>query len=141
MEVPLTVITNSLLIVNELIAHPRVEILVIGGVLQRGEGAMFGYITEQAIGEFRADRAFVEVQGVDPERGLTARDPSTAMVLRSVLSISTRVVLVAGASHFDRVGPAYIGPVSSISTLVTDNLLPLNTHAALGRAGVEIISV
>src|SRR5512136_1755361 len=47
----LTVITNSLLVVNELADAPELSLICLGGMLRRSEMSLIGHITELALGE------------------------------------------------------------------------------------------
>ena len=48
----LTVITNSLPVVNQLARYSHVELIVIGGMLRQSELSMVGHVAEEAIQEF-----------------------------------------------------------------------------------------
>ncbi|MCJ7661136.1 MAG: DeoR/GlpR family DNA-binding transcription regulator, partial [Anaerolineales bacterium] len=61
----LTVITNSLPVVNELAERSGIEMIVIGGMLRQSELSMVGHIAEQAVREFRADRVFMGMRAID----------------------------------------------------------------------------
>src|SRR6266508_327411 len=51
----LTVITNSLLVLNELADAPEITLVGLGGLLRRSEMSFIGHITAQARAEVRAD--------------------------------------------------------------------------------------
>ena len=61
-DISLTVITNSLAVVNELATHAGIELIVIGGMLRQSELSMVGHVAEQAVREFRADKVFIGIQ-------------------------------------------------------------------------------
>src|SRR5262249_47037443 len=45
----LTVITNSLLVVNTLAGSPNISVIMLGGILRRSELSLIGHLTEQAL--------------------------------------------------------------------------------------------
>jgi len=49
----LTVITNSLLVIDELAGEREINIIALGGILRESERSLIGYITERAIEELR----------------------------------------------------------------------------------------
>ena len=54
----LIVISNSLPVVSLLADSPGVSVVVLGGLLRRGELSMIGHLTEQATNELRRRRSF-----------------------------------------------------------------------------------
>jgi DeoR family transcriptional regulator of aga operon len=52
----LTVITNSLFVINELADEDEITLVSIGGILRKSEYSFIGHITEKALEELWADR-------------------------------------------------------------------------------------
>ena len=61
----LTVITNSLLILNALADAPSINLIGLGGVLRPSEMSLIGHITEQALSEVRADKVILGIRAID----------------------------------------------------------------------------
>jgi len=55
----LTVITNDINISQELLSHPGIEIIVVGGMLRKETLAMVGPMAEQSLGMIRVDKLFL----------------------------------------------------------------------------------
>ena len=55
----LTVLTNSLPVVNALAGAENITIICLGGMLRESEFSFIGHITEQALTEVRADKALI----------------------------------------------------------------------------------
>ena len=68
----LTVITNSLPIVNILVDNPGIDLVMTGGALRRPELSFIGHIVEKALSELRADKVIIGIQG-EPTSGMNER--------------------------------------------------------------------
>src|SRR5512143_597290 len=60
----LTVITNSLPVLNMLAGLDGIEIIALGGMLRRTELSFIGHISDLALAELRADKVFMGARGV-----------------------------------------------------------------------------
>ena len=67
----LTVITNSLPVLNMLVGINGITVISLGGMLRDSELSFIGHITEQALMEVRADKVIMGTRGVSLEHGLT----------------------------------------------------------------------
>ncbi len=138
-DLNLTVITNSLPVVNELATHPGIELIIIGGMLRQSELSMVGHVAEQAIKEFRADKVFMGMFAVDVACGFTNDFPSEIMTDRAVLSISPQVVILVDHSKFGRVSSTLVAPVTSAKTIITDRETSNSIINQLQELGIEVI--
>lgn len=67
----LTIITNSLPIVNELVSMPGYTVIMTGGVIRHEELSIIGDLTEEFTARFHADLFFMSMSGVTLEAGIT----------------------------------------------------------------------
>lgn len=122
-DLTLTVITNSLPIVNALTDYENIELIVIGGMLRTSEYSMVGHIAEQAIKEFRADRVFIGMHAIDIRHGFTNDFLPEVMTDRAILEIGLQVVIVSDSSKFGRISSVLVAPVESADLIITDDNL------------------
>jgi DeoR/GlpR family transcriptional regulator of sugar metabolism len=137
----LTVITNSLPVVNQLTRHPLVEMIVIGGMLRHSELSMVGYIAEEAIQEFRADRVFMGMHAIDPHHGFTNDYLPEVCTDRAILKISSHVIIVADHSKFGLLSSNLVAPVSVANMIITDSDASPACIEALEEIGIKVIQV
>lgn len=137
----LTVITNSLPVVNLFSDFDAIEIIVIGGMLRPSEQSMVGHIAEQDIREIRADRVFMGMRGIDPAQGFTNDFLPETLTDRAILGIARQVVIVADHTKFGKISSVFVAPVSAASLIITDKAAPPDILAALGEAGIKVILV
>lgn len=134
----LTVITNSLPVMNTLADLPGIDLIGIGGLLRPSELSFVGHIAEQAIAELRADKVILGVHAFSLQHGLTSDYLPETLTDRAILKIGRQVILVADHTKFETVAPAFVAPVSSIHHLVTDAQAPPQVLAALREMGIAV---
>jgi DeoR family transcriptional regulator, aga operon transcriptional repressor len=135
----LTVITNSILVLNALSPVEDITLVCLGGVVRRAELSMIGHLTELALAEVRAEKVVVGIRGLDLEQGLTHDYLPETMTDRAILKIAREVIVVADHSKLGRVSTAFVAPVSSMHQFVTDAGVPREYVAALAERGVRVI--
>lgn len=136
----LTVITNSLLVINMLADAPEVTLIGLGGTLRRSEMSLIGHLTEQALNEVRADKVILGIRGVDVEHGLTNADLQETMIDRAVLKMAREIIVVADSTKLGRASLARVAPLSAIHTLVTDTNAPADFVQTLRAGGITVIT-
>jgi len=140
-EVQLTVITNSLPVANHLASYPNVEMIVIGGMLRHSELSMVGYIAEQAIKEFRADKVILGMHAIDAHHGFTNDFLPETMTDRGILSIAPQVIVVADHTKFGRVSSVLVAAATAAHIIVTDKDTSMGCVDELIKMGIEVIQV
>lgn len=134
----LTVITNAINVVNELIDCEGIELIVIGGMLRQSELSMVGHIAEAAIRELRADKVFMGMRGVHPQHGFTGDYLPEATTDRTILGIAPCNVIVADRSKLGQVSTVYLAPIRAAHILITNDNAPPEVVAGLEEQGVKI---
>ena len=140
-NIHLTVITNSLPVVNQLSKQKNIELIVIGGMFRQSELSMVGHVAEKAILEFRADRVFLGIHAVSVRHGLTNDFMPETMTDRAILQIAPQIILVADHSKFGRVSSVLVGPVTEVDTIITDKETPQEIITEINELGIKVIQV
>lgn len=134
----LTVISNSLPVINQLAGLENIELIVIGGMLRQSELSMVGHIAEMAVREFRADTAFMGMRAIDAEHGFTSDYMPEAMTDRAILQIAPRCVIMADHTKFGRVSTMFLAPVTAAHVIITDKALNPAIEAELKEKGLIV---
>ena len=137
----ISVITNSLPVLNALSGLPEVTVIALGGMLRDSELSFIGHITEQALAEVRADKVIIGVHAINLEYGLTNDYLPETMTDRAILKAGKQVIVVADHTKINTVSTAYLAPIQSIHKMVTDRQAPVEFVAELNRLAVEVIQV
>jgi len=135
----LTVVTNALTIAAELAAAPGVTVVVTGGMMRDSELSLIGHIAQQSLQEVRVDKVVVGIPAISLEAGLTNDYLPEVITDRAVINMAPELILVADHTKFGKVASAYLAPLKSISTLVTDSRADRGMLARLEQMGIQII--
>jgi DeoR/GlpR family transcriptional regulator of sugar metabolism len=137
----LTVITNSLLVINTLADAPGITLVGLGGVLRHSEMSMIGHITEQALAEVHAHKIIMGIRAVDVERGLTNDYLPETMTDRAILARGGEVIIAADHTKCGRLSTAFVAPITAMHKLITDAQAPPDFVEALRAQGIEVLVV
>jgi DeoR/GlpR family transcriptional regulator of sugar metabolism len=135
----LTIITNSLPVLNMLAGNKEITVISLGGMLRDSELSFIGHITEQALAEIRADKVIMGTRGISLEYGLTNDYLQETLTDRAILKVGREVIIVADSTKVNRVATALLSPLSSIHTLVTDSNVDGKFVQALKRRRIQVI--
>ncbi len=137
----LTVITNSLPVLNMLAGAKEVTVISLGGILRDSELSFIGHITEQAMAELRTDKVIIGARAVSLEHGLTNDYLPETLTDRAILKVGREVILVADHSKINRVSTTFLAPLTDVHKLVTDNQTPRAFISALKAQGINSVVV
>jgi len=135
----LTVITNSLPVLNALAGADGITVISLGGMLRDSEMSFIGHITEQALSEVRADKVIMGTRGVSLEHGLTNDYLQETLTDRAILKIGREVIIVADHTKVNRVSTALLAPLDSMQTFVTDSKADKKFIQALKKNGIQVL--
>lgn len=137
----LTVVSNSLLIINELVRYSSFDLVALGGMIRKSELSFIGHLTEQALSQIRTDKVIMGTHAIDVKFGLTNDYLEETLTDRAILKNGKQVIIVADHTKCGRVSKAYLAPVEGIDFLVTGIETPLDFVNSLKEKGVETIRV
>jgi len=115
------IFTNALNHAIEVDHLPQAEVFVIGGHLRAVSLAMVGRLAHQALQGIYFDLAFLGVNGISIEHGLTIPSLEEAETAAEVIRHSQRTVVVADHTKFGIVSHGKIADISDIDVIITDN--------------------
>ena len=135
----ITVITNSLPVINLIAERSNISLVALGGVFRESELSFIGHITEAALAELRADRVILGTRALSLEQGLTNDYLPETMTDRAILKVGRQVVLVTDHTKFGRIATAFLAPLESLHTIVTDNATTNEYINELETRGITVI--
>ena len=135
----LTVITNSLPVLNMLAGIKEIAIIALGGMLRDSELSFIGHVTEQALAEVRADKVIMGTRGVSLEHGLTNDYLEETLTDRAILKIGREVIIIADHTKVNCVSTALLAPLESMNTFVTDSKSDRKFTQSLKKQGIKVI--
>jgi DeoR/GlpR family transcriptional regulator of sugar metabolism len=115
-----TVLTNSPPIAAALADHPSLEVVVIGGRMDKRAQVTVGASAVDAIRGVRADACLLGVCALHPELGLTTDDLAEAEVKRAMVRSSGEVVAPATSDKLRAASAYLVAPVSEVTHVVAE---------------------
>jgi len=137
----LTIITNSLPVINFMAERTNITLITLGGSFRASELSFIGHITEQSLVELRADRVIIGTRAISVEQGLTNDYLPETLTDRAILNIGREIVIVADHTKCGVVSTAFLAPLSAMHTLVTDSGTDIEFINALKAQGISPIVV
>jgi DeoR/GlpR family transcriptional regulator of sugar metabolism len=135
----LTVITNSLPVINALAGVEGITLICLGGMLRESELSFIGHITEQALAEVRADKALIGTRAISLEHGLTHEYLPETMTDRAILKSAREILVLADHTKFGRAATVLLAPLERIHTIVTDGETEPEFIQAVQERGLRVV--
>jgi DeoR/GlpR family transcriptional regulator of sugar metabolism len=137
----LTIVSNSLAVVEETSEWDNPHVVSLGGLYLPEYAAFVGPQTVAAIQHLRADVAILGCDGLTAGGGLTIAHQLIAEVGTMMAEHSRRIIAVTDSHKIGRVGFAPFLPITAVNTLVTDRDADPAELEAVRAAGVEVLVV
>lgn len=138
-ELRATVITNSPPAMVALAEHPYLEVIGLGGTLNKGTMAIVGAAAVASAAQFRADICFLGVNGLHIEAGVTDFSYEEAQLKRMMIENSAAVIALASADKLGTVAPFVLAPINALTHLVTEHSASDDVLRPLADMGITII--
>ena len=116
-----TVITHSPTIAAELVAHPTVEILLLGGRIYKHSAVACGAATVEAASALTADLFLLGVTGVHRDHGLTTGDPEEAAMKRALAARAAETYVLASNEKLGAVSAYKVLELSDVAGVITES--------------------
>lgn len=135
----ITVVTNSLPVVAELMTS-EVTINLVGGEIDKERQAVHGLIAEEHMARYRANRAFIGVDGISLAHGLSANSEKEASTATTMARQTEKVYLLCDSSKLETNKYLYFAPLSLFDVLITDKEAAADVVSAYRQAGITLIN-
>jgi DeoR family transcriptional regulator of aga operon len=135
----ITVMTNAINIAMELSHRDDIKVFVSGGSLSGAWFALVGATAQQHVSEMFVDKAFIGVDGIHPEHGLTTNYPDQAAVHRALMQQARQRIIVADHRKIGVTATAIIWQPRNIDVFITDRRAADETIAPFIANGIKVI--
>ena len=134
----LTVITNSIPVVNELM-NSDIELIVIGGKVRKNELSVVTYEYLFNFGQLNIQKAFICASGITVEKGISDYNVEEAITRKKMIELSKEVYVVSDSTKFGRDVTIGIATLDQIDSIITDSNLNINFINQFEKTGTNII--
>ena len=132
-----TIVTVSSYIAH-LLKETRSEVILLGGIYQKKSESMVGPLTRQYVQQVHFSKAFIGIDGWQPETGFTGRDMMRSDVVNAVLEKGSEAIVLTDSSKFGVTHPYTLGPITRFNRVITDDGLSETANQQLQDCGVHI---
>jgi DeoR/GlpR family transcriptional regulator of sugar metabolism len=137
----ITILTNSLLVLNELCQEEGLNIISCGGTLRSQSQALVGAEAEAAFANIRVDKAFISCSGVSVDFGLSTGHNLEARIKRAMLSAAREVFILADSTKFGQDSLVKFSPLEKSFCIITDANLRKSEKLIFNQLGLSLILV
>lgn len=115
-----TVITNSIRIINELTNCANIKTIAVGGVVSNNQ-SFVGYLAENAIKtNFYAIKFFFSSKGISPDAGIMESNDLECAIKKQMIENSTKKYYLCDSSKIGRIGFYKLLPIEDIDYIITE---------------------
>lgn len=137
----ITVVTNSLRVINELAGKPDLKVIGTGGLVSNNQ-SFVGSLAEGEIAKsYFANKMFFSSRGVTADAGILESNEQECGVKQAMLKNSTEKYYLCDKSKIDRVGFTKLSDFSGIDCIICEGNLSKDFMEKLKEESVEVIKI
>lgn len=134
----LTVITNSIPVVNELI-NSDFDIIIIGGMIRKSERSVVSYDYLFDFSVLSIQKSFLCAGGITIDNGISDYNMQEVVTRKMIIERSKEIFLAADSSKFGKDVTISVTPISKINYIITDSGINKNLFASFNKHGVKLV--
>ncbi|OQA00949.1 MAG: Glucitol operon repressor [Planctomycetes bacterium ADurb.Bin401] len=135
----ITVITPSLAVASVLQFSPKIETILLGGIIRKGSPDLTGVIAESVLDMFSVDVAFQGADGIGLDGELYNSDIRIASVDKKMRQRAKMTYILSDSSKIGKTDFAVNGNLSEVQALITDEKITDEQVKQLKKTGTKII--
>ncbi len=117
-----TVITNSVQVINKSMNYSNINLIVLPGSLKRDTASLVGSSCVEYLEDFNIVRAFMACTGISTQAGICNASTEEYNVKKAAIKKSQKHYLLADSSKFGRASLMTFGDVSQFDSILTDQM-------------------
>nr|PZN02149.1 MAG: DeoR family transcriptional regulator [Bacillota bacterium] len=116
-----TIITNSLFIANYVKDISDINVILLGGFMQKTSEVLVGPLVKASLTDIYVDKLFVGVDGFTKETGFTSLDLGRTEAVRYMREKANRTIVITDSSKFGIRGNVHLLDLEEVDTIITDS--------------------
>lgn len=116
----ITVITNSIKVINELCQNKNITAICTGGAYENTDRSFVGNMAVNNINSFYADKCFISCAGLTAEGGMLEHSEDEAVIKKGMIDNSEQVILLCDRTKFGRIRSHRLAALNEADILITD---------------------
>ncbi|MCT1901894.1 DeoR/GlpR family DNA-binding transcription regulator [Oceanobacillus sojae] len=138
-EKRLLIVTGTLSTAVELNNRPNLQVVFIGGDLEKETGSSKGYFAELMINAMNFDIAFIGVPKITPAGILTTSSIDELMIKKAVIKKAKKVIVLVDSSKIGEPDFLELCHISKIDTIITNKGIDEGFLQTCEEEGVEVV--
>lgn len=134
-----TIVTHSPVVASALGSHPSVEVILIGGTLEKRAMVTIGADVIKAYRGILADICFLGVWSVHAEAGLSCGYYEEARVREAMVARADTVVGLTSSDKLGTVAPYWFAPATALTHLATEPDAPPELLRPFRELNIKIV--
>lgn len=137
----ITVITNSIRVINELMGTEGIKVIAVGGIVSNNQ-SFVGAMTENYITDnYFADKMFFSSKGISETAGILESNEQECYIKQRMIKNSKTHYYLCDKSKIGRIGFVKLLTFDELEYLITDAQLSQTAEMNLSEADVQVINV
>jgi DeoR/GlpR family transcriptional regulator of sugar metabolism len=134
-----TFCTVSLMAAEELLLHPNIDVIFIGGKLSKDSKISVGGEAIMKISEMKFDLCILGTNGIDAKNGLSDSDIEVVQVKKAMIKASRKLAVLTISEKLNSLCRANIGYTNEIDYLITELKADNEQLLIYEKEGVNLI--
>ena len=136
----LTVVTNSLAVLQELGDVPGITVILTGGVYRPEEAAFSSDFATLIFSKLNIDTFFLTTCGVSVERGVTYQRMDEIIVQESMMEAAGRTIMITDSSKLGTNSLVRMCGIDRLAMIITDSSASPEQIAPFQNAGLLVVT-
>jgi DeoR family myo-inositol catabolism operon transcriptional repressor len=117
-----TVITNSLQVINKSMNYPNINLIVLPGSLKRDTASLVGSSCVEYLEDYNIVRAFMACTAISLQAGVCNASTEEYIIKKTALKKSQKHYLLADSSKFGRTSLMTFGEIGQFDCILTEQM-------------------
>jgi DeoR/GlpR family transcriptional regulator of sugar metabolism len=133
-----TIVTNSVLIVNHIRCTSNGKIILLGGFFDKNAQVTVGPMTSNCAEVFFSDKFFIGVDGFSENYGFTGKDHLRVETIQSLTGQARDIIVLTESEKFKKPGVVGLLHTDRVAMVYTDDGIPQTVESYLHEKEVGI---
>jgi DeoR/GlpR family transcriptional regulator of sugar metabolism len=137
----LTLVTNSLVIAQEMLGLANITVVMPGGTLHHDTVSLIGSDGLAFLEKYHIHKGFFGAYGLSLTAGLSDGSAPESEIKRPLVKLCHKVIVVLDATKWGRTGVTSYADLTDVNVIITDVQSPLDLVEQVRAVGVEVVIV
>ncbi|MTJ79573.1 MAG: DeoR/GlpR transcriptional regulator [Telmatospirillum sp.] len=119
--------------------NPNITLILLGGVYQPSSASFAGAESLEMLKRIGINKAFLSAGGIDADHGASCSNFHEVPIKREAMHRAVRKYLVADASKFGKVRPAFFAALDEFDGIITDAAVDADTRARFAAGAPPLL--